>query len=41
MKFFFLLQEVGDTKVFLAQVQTVVEALNLKYGIITRSYPLR
>lgn len=34
-------QELGDTKVYLAEVQTVVEALNLKYGIITRSHPLR
>ncbi|XP_056877272.1 uncharacterized protein LOC130518575 [Takifugu flavidus] len=33
--------DVGDIKVYLAQVQTAVSALNLKYGIITRSHPLR
>ncbi|XP_068603635.1 zona pellucida sperm-binding protein 1-like [Brachionichthys hirsutus] len=33
--------EVGETNIYLAEVQTAVEALNLKYGIITRSDPLR
>nr|XP_019957494.1 PREDICTED: zona pellucida sperm-binding protein 4-like [Paralichthys olivaceus] len=33
--------EVGETKIYLAEVQTVVQALNLKYGVITRSDPLR
>ncbi|AWP21553.1 putative zona pellucida sperm-binding protein 4-like isoform 2 [Scophthalmus maximus] len=33
--------EVGETKIYLAEVQTIVKALNLKYGIITRSDPLR
>nr|XP_046274165.1 zona pellucida sperm-binding protein 4-like [Scatophagus argus] len=33
--------EIGETKIYLAEVQTVVQALNLKYGIITRSDPLR
>ncbi|XP_029370675.1 zona pellucida sperm-binding protein 4-like [Echeneis naucrates] len=33
--------EVGGTKIYLAEVQSVVQALNLKYGIITRSDPLR
>ncbi|XP_070841116.1 zona pellucida sperm-binding protein 4-like [Chaetodon trifascialis] len=33
--------DVGDTKVYLAEVQTIVQALNLKYGVITRSDPLR
>ncbi|KAM9340223.1 zona pellucida sperm-binding protein 4 [Symphorus nematophorus] len=32
---------VGETKVYLAEVQTVVQALNLKYGVITRDDPLR
>ncbi|CAJ1083395.1 zona pellucida sperm-binding protein 4-like isoform X2 [Xyrichtys novacula] len=32
---------VGETKIYLAEVQTTVQALNLKYGIITRSDPLR
>lgn len=35
------LQEVGETKIYLAEVQTIVQALNLKYGIITRTDPLR
>lgn len=35
------LQELGDTKIYLAEVQTIVQALNLKYGIITRTDPLR
>ncbi|TKS88265.1 Zona pellucida sperm-binding protein 4 [Collichthys lucidus] len=34
-------QDVGETKVYLAEVQTIVKALNLKYGVITRSSPLR
>ncbi|XP_042291997.1 zona pellucida sperm-binding protein 4-like [Thunnus maccoyii] len=33
--------EVGETKIYLAEVQTTVQALNLKYGVITRSDPLR
>uniref|UniRef100_A0A3P8WA77 Zona pellucida sperm-binding protein 4-like n=1 Tax=Cynoglossus semilaevis TaxID=244447 RepID=A0A3P8WA77_CYNSE len=33
--------ELGDTKIYLAEVQTIVQALNLKYGIITRTDPLR
>ncbi|KAE8281905.1 Zona pellucida sperm-binding protein 1 Zona pellucida glycoprotein 1 [Larimichthys crocea] len=33
--------DVGETKVYLAEVQTIVKALNLKYGVITRSSPLR
>ncbi|XP_069032576.1 zona pellucida sperm-binding protein 4-like [Embiotoca jacksoni] len=33
--------EVGEMKIYLAEVQTIVQALNLKYGIITRSDPLR
>ncbi|XP_074542254.1 zona pellucida sperm-binding protein 4-like [Halichoeres trimaculatus] len=32
---------VGETKIYLAEVQTIVQALNLKYGAITRSDPLR
>ncbi|XP_041811889.1 zona pellucida sperm-binding protein 4-like [Chelmon rostratus] len=33
--------DVGETKIYLAEVQTIVQALNLKYGIITRRDPLR
>ncbi|XP_044028655.1 uncharacterized protein LOC122864925 [Siniperca chuatsi] len=33
--------EVGETKIYLAEVQTIVKALSLKYGVITRSDPLR
>uniref|UniRef100_UPI003AAE4CB7 zona pellucida sperm-binding protein 4-like n=1 Tax=Centroberyx gerrardi TaxID=166262 RepID=UPI003AAE4CB7 len=33
--------EVGETKIYLVEVQAVVEALNLKYGVITRNDPLR
>ncbi|XP_073340154.1 zona pellucida sperm-binding protein 4-like [Pagrus major] len=33
--------DVDDTKLYLAEVQSVVKALNLKFGIITRSNPLR
>ncbi|XP_041868455.1 zona pellucida sperm-binding protein 1-like [Melanotaenia boesemani] len=33
--------EVGETKIHLIEVHTVVQALHLKYGIITRSDPLR
>ncbi|XP_075306482.1 uncharacterized protein LOC142368235 [Odontesthes bonariensis] len=33
--------EVGETKIYLIEVHTVVKALNLKYGMITRSDPLR
>ncbi|XP_023265683.1 zona pellucida sperm-binding protein 4-like [Seriola lalandi dorsalis] len=33
--------EVGNTKIYLAEVQTIVQALNLKYGAITRTDPLR
>ncbi|XP_029976883.1 zona pellucida sperm-binding protein 4-like [Salarias fasciatus] len=33
--------EVGQTRIYLTEVQTVVRAYNLKYGIITRSDPLR
>ncbi|KAK1880463.1 Zona pellucida sperm-binding protein 1 [Dissostichus eleginoides] len=33
--------EVAGTKIYLAEVQTIVKALNLKYGIITRTDPLR
>ncbi|KAF7664097.1 hypothetical protein LDENG_00189030 [Lucifuga dentata] len=33
--------EVGETQIYLAEVQTTVHALNLKYGIITRTDPLR
>ncbi len=40
-KYYFSLQEVGETKIYLAEVQTTVQALNLKYGVITRSDPLR
>ncbi|XP_059205155.1 zona pellucida sperm-binding protein 4-like [Centropristis striata] len=32
---------VGETKIYLAEVQSVIQALNLKYGAITRSDPLR
>ncbi|XP_074470657.1 zona pellucida sperm-binding protein 4-like [Sebastes fasciatus] len=32
---------VGETKIYLAEVQTVIKALNLKFGIITRCDPLR
>ncbi|XP_054462430.1 zona pellucida sperm-binding protein 4-like [Anoplopoma fimbria] len=32
---------VGETTVYLAEVQTVVKALNLKYGVIIRSDPIR
>lgn len=37
----FYKQEVGGTRIYLAEVQTIVETLNLKYGAITRSDPLR
>ncbi|XP_021178675.2 zona pellucida sperm-binding protein 1 isoform X1 [Fundulus heteroclitus] len=33
--------EVGDMKIYMIEVQNVVKALNLKYGIITRDDPLR
>ncbi|XP_008299482.1 zona pellucida sperm-binding protein 4-like [Stegastes partitus] len=33
--------QVGETKIYLAEVQSIVRALNLKYGVITRSNPLR
>ncbi|XP_060949353.1 zona pellucida sperm-binding protein 4-like [Limanda limanda] len=33
--------DVGETKIYLAEVQTVVTALNLKYGVITRNDPLK
>ncbi|XP_033950414.1 uncharacterized protein [Pseudochaenichthys georgianus] len=33
--------EVAGTKIYLAEVQTIVKAINLKYGIITRTDPLR
>ncbi|XP_010789765.1 zona pellucida sperm-binding protein 4-like [Notothenia coriiceps] len=33
--------EVAGTKIYLAELQTIVKALNLKYGIITRTDPLR
>ncbi|XP_037119168.1 zona pellucida sperm-binding protein 1-like [Syngnathus acus] len=33
--------EIGLTRFYLAEVQTLVQALNLKYGIITRTDPLR
>ncbi|XP_032391963.1 uncharacterized protein LOC116702014 [Etheostoma spectabile] len=33
--------EVGETTIYLAEVQSVVQTLNLKYGIITRSNPLK
>ncbi|XP_072226173.1 uncharacterized protein [Leuresthes tenuis] len=33
--------EVGETKIYLIEVHTVVKALNLKFGMITRSNPLR
>uniref|UniRef100_A0A667WV88 ZP domain-containing protein n=1 Tax=Myripristis murdjan TaxID=586833 RepID=A0A667WV88_9TELE len=33
--------QVGETQIYLAEVQTIVEALNLKFGAITRSNPLR
>lgn len=36
----FYKQEVGGTKIYLAEVQTI-DTLNLKYGAITRSDPLR
>lgn len=36
-----LQQEVGNTKIYLAEVQTAVKALNLKYGAITRSDSVR
>ncbi|XP_028256644.1 zona pellucida sperm-binding protein 4-like [Parambassis ranga] len=36
-----LAYEVGEVKVYLAEVQTIIEALNLKYGVITRSDPVR
>ncbi|KAM9824513.1 zona pellucida sperm-binding protein 4-like [Neosynchiropus ocellatus] len=32
---------VGKTQVYLAEVQTIVQALNLKFGVITRSDPVR
>ncbi|XP_071381198.1 zona pellucida sperm-binding protein 4-like [Centroberyx affinis] len=33
--------DVGETKIYMVEVQSVVEALNLKYGVITRNNPLR
>nr|ANO39567.1 zona pellucida protein ZP4 isoform 1 [Chionodraco hamatus]ANO39568.1 zona pellucida protein ZP4 isoform 2 [Chionodraco hamatus] len=33
--------EVDGTKIYLAEVQTIVKAIHLKYGIITRTDPLR
>ncbi|KAM3596068.1 uncharacterized protein V6R79_007715 [Siganus canaliculatus] len=33
--------EVGYTKIYMIEVQTIVQALNLKYGVITRTDPLR
>ncbi|XP_070778257.1 zona pellucida sperm-binding protein 4-like [Enoplosus armatus] len=33
--------EVDETKIYLAEVQSIVQALSLKYGAITRSDPLR
>ncbi|XP_042362663.1 zona pellucida sperm-binding protein 4-like isoform X2 [Plectropomus leopardus] len=33
--------DVKGTKVYMAEVQSVVKALNLKYGVITRTDPLR
>ncbi|KAK5883536.1 hypothetical protein CesoFtcFv8_019855 [Champsocephalus esox] len=33
--------EVAGTKIYLAEVQTIVKAIHLKYGIITRTDPLR
>ncbi|XP_057683157.1 zona pellucida sperm-binding protein 1-like [Corythoichthys intestinalis] len=33
--------DIGMTRFYLAEVQTLVRALNLKYGIITRTDPLR
>ncbi|XP_054874046.1 zona pellucida sperm-binding protein 4-like [Amphiprion ocellaris] len=32
---------VGEVKIYLAEVQTIVQALNLKFGLITRTNPLR
>ncbi|XP_051812043.1 zona pellucida sperm-binding protein 4-like isoform X2 [Acanthochromis polyacanthus] len=32
---------VGEVKIYLAEVQIIVHALNLKFGLITRSNPLR
>ncbi|XP_035537389.1 zona pellucida sperm-binding protein 4-like isoform X2 [Morone saxatilis] len=32
---------VGETMIYLAEVQSTIQALNLKYGVITRSDPLR
>ena len=37
----FSLQQVGETTIYLAELQTFVQALNLKYGVITRSDPLK
>ncbi|XP_077446249.1 zona pellucida sperm-binding protein 1-like [Stigmatopora argus] len=33
--------DIGLTRIYLAEVQTLIRALNLKYGIITRTDPLR
>ncbi|KAL2080139.1 hypothetical protein ACEWY4_023932 [Coilia grayii] len=33
--------EIGDTLVYLAEVQTVVRALRMKYGVISRQNPIR
>ncbi|KAM9737713.1 uncharacterized protein ACNS7B_013316 isoform 2-T2 [Menidia menidia] len=33
--------DIGDSKIYLIEVHTIAKALNLKYGIITRSDPLR
>uniref|UniRef100_A0A3Q0TE75 ZP domain-containing protein n=1 Tax=Amphilophus citrinellus TaxID=61819 RepID=A0A3Q0TE75_AMPCI len=33
--------DVGELKIYLAEVQSIVHALNLKYGVITRTDPLR
>nr|XP_057903906.1 zona pellucida sperm-binding protein 4-like isoform X2 [Doryrhamphus excisus] len=33
--------DIGVTRFYLAEVQTLIKALNLKYGIVTRTDPLR
>ncbi|XP_005457331.1 zona pellucida sperm-binding protein 4 [Oreochromis niloticus] len=33
--------DVGEVTIYLAEVQSIVHALNLKYGVITRTDPLR
>lgn len=37
----FFLQDIGYTKIFMVEVQTLVSTLELKFGAITRTAPLK